>query len=604
MYRRKPPILQIKILLWILRYGEISKTVATKQIGSNYPDVSDAFGSLLKKNLIIKSTEESSWDIKNRRGRNIEKFYKLTTTGLEFLLEINLGYSDFWKAVILRCLTNGFNQEEFDKLYYEHENKILGYNSASGYFIRSLNIYELYQVWFHNNYLSKSLEENYISNSQKILETLAIHRNLSADGILEKTDIPIERIKELLDYEPDFKTIPEGKLLNGIPKDLQKIETLPTNEKNNTLLMNLLVTSRYNKDTNENVYELTVFGVMLTLAIIRRFYKEQNNDVNVDQFSYFNLFSDNVDLVIATKNIFFYELDIKKYFDIIINNYREKIPLIFGKWGKLKLWIGSLLYENFDFLIFKDSKNNTLNSSELLEKSINNEFYQEYISLVQNGEVEIKKSGIEADRQFQEFEKNGQPLYKNKITKEMLKINQIQDVSYYIETRDELGKFLQYEDKSPVHRLFYIPPERMHNFEKFFAKEVSFLFYLNMHYDSDLHMSTLQNISEMKLQKCRLEYVGYGPPKLRLLSFLVRDPKLKQWFCNILESIISYKIKSLKKMNHHYDHISSLHKKDADFLLKTHQDNNKYLISSKFTNRPLIEEFRKEQIVDQDQKDV
>ena len=42
------------------------------------------------------------------------------------------------------------------------------------------------------------------------------------------------------------------------------------------------------------------------------------------------------------------------YFDSIIKNYQDKLPLIFGKWDFLKENLGFLLYHNFDFLIDKE----------------------------------------------------------------------------------------------------------------------------------------------------------------------------------------------------------------------------------------------------------
>ena len=80
-----------------------------------------------------------------------------------------------------------------------------------------------------------------------------------------------------------------------------------------------------------NTYELSLFGVMLVISLIRYHYMEIDKD---------RLHKD---------------MKPNEYCDLIAKNYTEKLRLIFGKWNFLQEQLGFLLYDSFDFLIYKKS---------------------------------------------------------------------------------------------------------------------------------------------------------------------------------------------------------------------------------------------------------
>ena len=92
------------------------------------------------------------------------------------------------------------------------------------------------------------------------------------------------------------------------------------------------------KEKNNEKYELSLLGVLLVLAIIslqRRNEDNMNDDYKSD------------------------------YYDIAASNYREKLPLIFEKWGLLKKFLRHRLYEYtsiFDYLF--------LDKAEILSLSV------------------------------------------------------------------------------------------------------------------------------------------------------------------------------------------------------------------------------------------
>jgi DNA-binding MarR family transcriptional regulator len=83
---KKPPILEIKILKLITLQGESSKTRVSKDLDSNYSDVSDAMDALADKKFIKLSRATHS--------RRSQKFYKITENGLRALLVINMTYNE------------------------------------------------------------------------------------------------------------------------------------------------------------------------------------------------------------------------------------------------------------------------------------------------------------------------------------------------------------------------------------------------------------------------------------------------------------------------------------------------------------------------------
>ena len=91
--------------------------------------------------------------------------------------------------------------------------------------------------------------------------------------------------------------------------------------------------------TNIKSYELSLFGVMLALSIIRNKDRDRlKHDLHYQQLS----FAD--------------------YYDNIARNYKNKLPLIFGKWTLLNDILKSYSVYNFDFIL--DSNRQLTDSCE------------------------------------------------------------------------------------------------------------------------------------------------------------------------------------------------------------------------------------------------
>jgi len=77
-------------------------------------------------------------------------------------------------------------------------------------------------------------------------------------------------------------------------------------------------------------FSLSLYGVLMVLYIIRKM------ELN------------------SLPQGLFYEIGLEEYFDVIAKNYKSKIPLILGKWGVLKSYLGEISYLNFDVITVRN----------------------------------------------------------------------------------------------------------------------------------------------------------------------------------------------------------------------------------------------------------
>jgi len=203
---KKPPSLQIKILKLITLQGELSKTKASKDLDSNYPDVSDAMDALAAKDKqFIKLSRETG-------RRRPEKFYKITEKGLRALLAINISskediaitYMVFSRIMLLLsiCSKRQISDEELNDYYKKFEKDRLGHSAIYGYFFLS-NFFEIVlDNWIQN--LSEAFA------TQKVIECLAINRSITLEELIIKTDLKEDEIIAVLHNHTIFYLDPQA----------------------------------------------------------------------------------------------------------------------------------------------------------------------------------------------------------------------------------------------------------------------------------------------------------------------------------------------------------------------------------------------------------
>ena len=329
----KKPSLQIEILRYIGLEGELSKRMAQIKTGSDYSDVSNAIDSLLKRTKMIRISSPA------KAGRKDKRYYALTGKGLEAFIDESSTPSssseDFWKAILWYCLLSPGQTtfSDFEKYCSYFEFKYLGHPAINSYLLQSQFFYKLVKSWLERNHYTLDNNNN-SSISQKVLECMAIKRRVTLQQLCKMTAESEENIKEVLD-----KHTVKGYHYYYISNEEQGQEERQFEGKYPDLSHMLIVRKDVDQD---NIYELSLFGVMLVIALIRYHY------IGIDKvrLCISNIHADKV-------RLFFEDIPLEKYFDKIALNFHDKLPLIFEKWSLLKKELGSLLlYDNFDFLLY------------------------------------------------------------------------------------------------------------------------------------------------------------------------------------------------------------------------------------------------------------
>ena len=113
-------------------------------------------------------------------------------------------------------------------------------------------------------------------------------------------------------------------------------------------------------------YELSLFGVMLTLRLIR-----YNEAGKLHHGLYYNSISS------------------EAYFEKIADNYEQKLPLVFGKRHLLKKFLGASMIDNFDILLDRKIRAKQLETSS--SQGGNKEFYESIDSIIKSTRNEMAK---------------------------------------------------------------------------------------------------------------------------------------------------------------------------------------------------------------------
>ena len=183
------------------------------------------------------------------------------------------------------------------------------------------------KLWFED-YPESS---NKINSEQKILEVLAIDSPLTVNELIDKTKLDIDVINKILYKHTTqfFKStiLPSIGIISystTTPKSLDKLYPL-------FLRHNLIKVINDNSNTK---YELSLFGVILVIKLLQ----------------YYNIHN--------KENHYYNQFTFLDYFGKIVRNYREKIPLVFGKWYILKKILKNYAIYNLDVIIDPDDSLN------------------------------------------------------------------------------------------------------------------------------------------------------------------------------------------------------------------------------------------------------
>lgn len=281
---------------------------------------------------------------------------------------------------------------------------------------------------------------------------------------------------------------------------------------------------------------MSLFGVLLAIAFIRHHYKFK------------------VDANERRPALFYHHIDEKEYFGRIAQNYKDKIPFIFGKWEFLKTQLGEImLYDGFDFLIFKSHKSNLLTSIWL---GGNKEFYDDIYTLTYNATEILMPVYIQGKDCLERY-KAVQPWLVNnpQIAPVYQKISNLGNILDYTRFMTSLTHLEKYSAISESDKNELCESQDIKKIENLFGEEVCLLFYLDLnritgytHPELRQH-PILNSEGRLILPPETEEIYRLGSPKQRLMAILTKDNDIKEWFLTWIEGLIKYRKDTLDKIS-------------------------------------------------------
>jgi uncharacterized membrane protein (Fun14 family) len=438
-YSGKPPTLQIGILRWIISYGQTSKKRGSYDLDANYSDISNAIEALKKRDFI-------TLPYKKKSSRNPEKFYKITRNGLKALLSVDkLSPQEFWKAAVLLCITsegNGY-QSQFPDYYNRYENDFIGV-SARRHLLPSWFFDDILRLWLeeNNNELSAKNIRSAPPIPQIVIECLAFNGSMNLKQLVKKTGAKEEEIVKILNNY----LIKPGDILDF---SLQSQDKTDIRKKiYDDFSSHLLIYA--NDSKTGTTYELSIFGALLAIALIRCYHNSAAPSINSFE-----------------RGVLINRYDkMEECYEKIAFNHREKLPLIFGKWSLLRSQLGPLLYYSFDFLIIEKAGSNIRDTSVWFGG--NKEFYEEVQSMAQNTHVykkmiAIHDIGKDILQKYQQYEYKLLPIRK--------KITEIEGELFVTQVLSSFGKKV-----TDILQHLEVSEDTIKKIEEIFVEEVSFFF--------------------------------------------------------------------------------------------------------------------------------
>lgn len=354
-YSRSKPQLQIDILACLAGFGKLSKSKLQSHMPKrHYNDVSRAIDSLLAHEYISKA----NW--KYGRGRP-EKFYSISDKGLRLLLTDDPVPEKFWRIMIGFC---HHSERSIDRVYVEDLfglmlKNFLNYSSERGYVFHPDLFNDVEEFWLAN-YI---LRDSEIGLDQKVLEILSLYPQITNDKLLKlANEKDVESLRNIISMYSPVLHKPMIVSRKTYPRDgSSNSETLHAP---NLLLHNMIIVRQDAKGVVK--YELSLFGIMLVLRLIR--YDQAGK---------------------LRHGLYYNSISSAAYFEKIADNYKQRLPLVFGKRHLLKRVLGTSMIDNFDIILDRKMRAKQLEAS--IFQGGNKEFYESIDSIIKSTRNEIIK---------------------------------------------------------------------------------------------------------------------------------------------------------------------------------------------------------------------
>jgi hypothetical protein len=509
--RGKPSKLKDKILKFLAINGKCSKTDLTNDLPGcrrYYADISESVDDL-KRDGYIKVYDKPS----DSRPDKKRIYYVITEKGLNTLLSYD-GFDviKFWE-ILDRYYQNAdamVTSDKFQEFYQIVIGRCLKY-PAHGFSLQ-LDIFD----GLCNKLIEGAIKSNDgITPLQKVIEILASYPRITFEELVEKTDLPKELIGEiLLSYSftsrlreayPPFEMLSLGYIdflsQNIIITSQQQLEQQQQQVGNTD-----------NDTSKQPTYELSLFGLMLCLVIIRY------NNMGMLKYGLYR------------------ESSFETYYDRIVLNHRNKLPLIFGKWNQLKVVLKEFAYYNFDIILNKEIRSST---KDLLSVSKGGnkqliEGIREIISDNEESTSNFRAAGckILEEKVIMQAKALGRYSHCGKLQG----LQVLSDpflIKYPVMSGNMMGFVIR-----DIHSFL----KRM---EESFADEIFALYYMNLYNDSNIRVSE----PPKHCYHSKSFHVSDKTPKESLLLLLEQDkekPLIKEWLARWRDDLVKLQSQVLR----------------------------------------------------------
>jgi len=398
--------------------------------------------------------------------------------------------------------------------------KFLKYGNSN--FFYQFDIFEN----MRDQWLNELMTHSKPSVMQKMTEVLAIHPRITLEELVNETGESGSAVRQCLStctlesYKP---------LMENTTYIYQNIIGKGKNKKYQDFLLHRTITIEDNREQSKKTYQLSLFGVVLALSLVRL------NDMEK-----------------LRQGLYYRKISFIEYFDKIAFNYKDKLPLIFGKWELLKNILGIFSDYNFDIL---------LNKETLLWNSDN-------VSVARGGNKElfdgIKEIVLQTRQQMGDFANSGLAVSLNPLLmryKYEGRKNQFKD--YYIKSENNAAVEIITQNTNALMKkineivILLNPLESAfksvrsplefirgvaHQVEELFAAEVTAFYYFNLYYDFEfrtrIHYPTKYYSSINDIQ----QYVPKSPRPKDCLSLIFKKdlskPLIREWFYELVLNIV------------------------------------------------------------------
>jgi len=504
------------------KHMHITKT--NRPVKHHHKEILAAFEFLKCNELISKINANPGPGLVFKRGRP-KIYYKITNEGLKLLILEDPHPLKFWKAILGYC---HYNDDEISlsvisEICQLFLNKYLKFPNRG--FSFQLDIFDnMRDEWLDEIILNGAN----IGPYQKVIEVLALYPKLTLKEIVEKTKKNESEIREVISTYTLESYIP---LIENTYYLHQDIIGKKYNKKYWDLLLHSVIIANQNKKGIET-YELSLFGVILCLTLIRY--------CDMDKLKH---------------GLYYKDILFPDYYDKIAANYKDKLPLIFGKWNLLRDILRLLSAYNFDIV---------------LDKEIRLRDYDKF-SIVRGGNKElhdgVREIVLQTRQQLEYFATAGLTSWSNYITGVQIEYEgpEYQDYDYLmnsiVNTQGKPNPQKVYAvDKKLNEMILSLHPlekgfskstspqpevrrEMVHQLEEQFAGEITALYYFHLYFEYEFNTRFGQPTRYYSsIDDDENQFPISSKPKSCLLSILQNDkeePLLSKWFYQWMHDISS-----------------------------------------------------------------